>query len=69
MTKESIFHILKARDGWRVVLEGAESAFSSFGTLQEAAEAARKLAIASKPSRVILHASDGSVQAEKAFKA
>ena len=69
MKRESVIHILKARDGWRVVLEGAESAFNSFGSLKEAADAARKLAIASKPSRVILHASDGSVRAEKAFKA
>lgn len=57
-----VYHVTADGDGWSVTAEGAKSAVSSHPTKKQAVSAAREIAHASAPSRLVIHKQDGAVQ-------
>lgn len=57
-----IYHVTADGDGWSVRSEGAKGAVSRHSTKKEAVSAARDVAHASAPSRLVIHKQDGAVQ-------
>ena len=69
-TREQIvFHVLPQDDRWEVRGEGAQRATSVHETKREAVAAARQLARAREPSRLVVHRRDGTVQDSIAYGA
>lgn len=52
---------------WQVRRDGAVRATKTFGSQSDANEAAREIAEANQPSRVVVHGSDWSVQEREDF--
>lgn len=57
-----IYHVTPDGDGWSVKGEGAKGAVSRQPTKKEAVSAAREVAQANAPSRLVIHRQDGSIQ-------
>lgn len=57
-----VYHVTPDGDGWSVQGEGAKGAVSRHPTKKEAVSAAREVAQASAPSRLVIHRQDGSIQ-------
>lgn len=58
----SVYSVTAREDGWAVEKQGAERAVSVHPTKDEALERARALAAEHKPSELVVHRKDGSVQ-------
>lgn len=56
------YHVTADGDGWRVKGEGAKNAVSRHPTKKQAVSAARDLAHAKAPSRLVIHKQDGTIQ-------
>ena len=56
------YHLLPKDDGWTVRLEGSDEDLSVHGTKNEALDAARGVAQAHEPSRLVVHKADGTIQ-------
>lgn len=59
---DAVYHVAVDGDGWIVKGEGARHAVSRHATKKEAVNAARDVAHASAPSRLVIHKQDGAVQ-------
>jgi hypothetical protein len=60
-------HVAAVGDEGTLLAEGAKRATSRHATKKDAIAAGRELANAKKPSRLIIHKSDGSVQREHEY--
>jgi poly(hydroxyalkanoate) granule-associated protein len=60
--ERATYSVVAREDGWAVTQAGAERAFSLHATKEEALEAARSLAGGHKPSQLVIHRKDGTVQ-------
>jgi poly(hydroxyalkanoate) granule-associated protein len=58
----SVYSVTAREDGWAVEKQGAERAVSVHPTKDEALERARALAAEHRPSELVVHRKDGSVQ-------
>lgn len=58
----TVYSVAAREDGWAVERKGAERAVSLHATKDEALEAARALAGGSRPSELVVHRKDGTVQ-------
>ena len=61
-TPDLVYHVTADGDGWIVKGEGAKHAVSRHATKKEAVGAARDVAHANVPSRLVIHKQDGAVQ-------
>lgn len=61
-TPDVVYHVTADGDEWSVRAEGAKSAVSRHPTKKQAVSAARDVAHASAPSRLVIHKQDGAVQ-------
>lgn len=59
---EAIYHVAAEDEGWIVKGEGARQAVSRHPTKKEAVDAARDVAHAGAPSRLVIHRQDGTIQ-------
>ncbi len=57
-----VYHVTPDGDGWSVKSEGAKGHLSRHATKKEAVSAAREVAHASAPSRLVIHKQDGTIQ-------
>jgi hypothetical protein len=64
-----IYHVRKVEQGWAVELEGEPAPESIHGNKKSALGAARALAHADLPSRLVIHRMDGTVQDEASYEA
>jgi len=61
-TSAVVYHVTIDGDDWVVKSEGAKQAVSRHATKKEAVGAARHVAHAKAPSRLVIHNQDGAVQ-------
>lgn len=61
-TKATIYHVTRSGEQWAVELEGSSRASSLHSTKREAVSTARALASERRPSQLVIHRLDGSVQ-------
>ena len=66
-TKKAVYHVVPREKGWAVKQEGVAEPVSLHPTKNEALKAGRALGQAHKPSRLVIHKKDGTVQDSKAF--
>ncbi len=59
---DAVYHLVPSDDGWAVRAEGSKSDLSVHGTKREGLEAARGVAQAHEPSRLVVHKTDGTIQ-------
>jgi hypothetical protein len=59
--------VASADDGWSVRADGASSPISTHATKRDAVESARALARANAPSELVIHRTDGTVQARHSY--
>lgn len=68
MSSRKVYHVVPNADkGWRVQYEGAQRASSAHATKAEAVKAARQYAGNARPSQVIIHTKDGTIQTEYTY--
>jgi hypothetical protein len=67
MADRKVYHVAPHGEEWEVMAEGAERATSLHETKQKAIDAARALAMNQKPSQVIMHKEDGTIQREYTY--
>ena len=60
----SVYHIQQNETLWRVNTEGPDRGLSSFNQKHEAITHAKKLAMAHRPARIIVHARDGAIETD-----
>lgn len=65
----AVYSVVAREDGWAVERKGAERAVSLHATKDEALEAARAVAANHRPSELVVHRKDGSVQDTVAYEA
>jgi hypothetical protein len=58
----SVYHVVAEGDAWIVRAGGAKQAVSRHTTKKQAVGAARDIAHANAPSRLVIHKGDGAVQ-------
>ena len=63
------FSVALREDGWAVSLGGEAEARGVYPTKEEALEAARSVAAAHAPSRLVVHRKDGTVQDTLSYEA
>jgi uncharacterized protein YdaT len=69
MADRKVYHVAPSDDRWEVKAEGAQRATKLTDTKKEALAAAKDLAKNQKPSQVIIHKMDGTIQTEHTYKA
>jgi poly(hydroxyalkanoate) granule-associated protein len=57
-----VFHLVPEDEQWAVRREGEDEDVSAHRTKKAALDAARDLAYASEPSRIVVHRADGTIQ-------
>jgi len=62
--KRTVYHVASHPEGWQVKREGAERASSVHHTKAEAVQTARERAENNKPSQVVIHRRDGTIERE-----
>lgn len=62
------YHVRPAKDGWTVSPEGASAAASTHSTKRAAVTEARRLAGEHAPSQLVIHRTDGTVQARHSYE-
>jgi poly(hydroxyalkanoate) granule-associated protein len=65
----AVYSVVAREDGWAVEKQGAERAVSVHATKDEALESARGVAGRNKPSELVVHRKDGTVQDTIAYDA
>ncbi|HSM34780.1 MAG TPA: DUF2188 domain-containing protein [Longimicrobiales bacterium] len=63
----TVYHITPDGDEWAVQAENSERASSKHVSKRKALNAGRKLARNQKPSRLVVHRSDGTIQRQHAY--
>ena len=64
----AVYSVVAREDGWAVEKQGAERAVSVHATKDEALESARGVAGRNKPSELVVHRKDGTVQDTIAYE-
>lgn len=59
-----MYHVVPDGEYWRVKVEGSPLAGRRFRLKQDAIDYARRQAKANRPSQVVVHKSDGTIQTE-----
>lgn len=67
-TEPVAYHLVPRGDGWTVRLEGSDDNLSLHTTKNAALEAARNLAHAHLPSRLVVHRADGTIQTSYTYE-
>lgn len=62
------YHVRPAEDGWTVSPEGASAPASTHSTKRAAVTEARRLAGEHAPSQLVIHRTDGTVQARHSYE-
>ena len=62
------FHLLPKEEDWVVRTEGSDQDLSLHDTKESAVEAARGIARAHEPSRLVVHRSDGTIQTSYSYE-
>ncbi len=62
VSRSKTYHVKKSGDQWAIELEGASRATSLHATKKEAVSAARDLAAGKRPSQLVIHRVDGTIQ-------
>lgn len=62
------YHVRPAKDGWTVGTEGAGAPASTHSTKRAAVTEARRLAGKHAPSQLVIHRTDGTVQARHSYE-
>jgi poly(hydroxyalkanoate) granule-associated protein len=65
----AVYSVVAREDGWAVERKGAERAVSVHATKDEALERARALAAEHRPSELVVHRKDGTVQDTVSYEA
>lgn len=65
--KPTIYHVRQRNEGWAVEKEGGGDAIATHRTKRKAVKAGRDLAGGHRPSQLIIHRSDDSVQKEHSY--
>lgn len=63
-----VYHLLPRGEGWTVRLEGNDEKLSVHATKEEALDAARGVAHAHMPSRLVVHRADGTIQTSYTYE-
>lgn len=63
----AVYHVAPHEDGWKIALEGQKAPASVHPTKEAALTAAREIAKAAEPSRVVVHRMDGTIQTQFAY--
>lgn len=63
----AVFHLLPKDEDWTVRREGEDAELSVHDTKKQALDAARGIAQASEPSRLVVHRADGTIQATYSY--
>ena len=58
----AVYHVAPHEQGWKVGIEGQDAPASVHPTKEAALDAAREIAKAAEPSRVVVHRMDGTIQ-------
>ncbi len=64
----TVYDVTPHGQGWQVKRRGADRASSAHATKEEAVQAARALALANKPSQVVVHTKDGKIEFEWTYE-
>lgn len=67
--ERKVYHVASHDEGWKVEAEGASRATSVHGTKNEAVSAAKELAQGQRPSGVVIHKKDGTIQDQVSYDA
>jgi hypothetical protein len=62
------YHVRPTEDGWTVGPEGADAPASTHSTKRAAVTEARRLAGEHAPSQLVIHRTDGTVQARHSYE-
>lgn len=62
------YHLVPKGDGWTIHIEGSQTDIRRFDTKTSALDAARDLANAHMPSRLIVHRADGTIQTSHSYE-
>ena len=69
MADQTVYHVTKDGDEWVVKKEGSERASSRHDTKPGAVKAGKQFAENKRPSRVVIHKADGTIQEGHRFEA
>lgn len=64
MTSRTVYHVSPHGSGWKVQREGASRPARTFETKPPAESYARRVAKNNKPSQVVVHRQDGTIETE-----
>lgn len=62
------YHLVPKGDGWTIHIEGSQTDIRRFDTKNSALDAARDLANAHMPSRLVVHRADGTIQTSHSYE-
>lgn len=62
VSRMTVYHVKRSGDRWAVEIEGAARASSLHATKKEALAAARDFASNKRPSQLVIHRVDGTIQ-------
>jgi hypothetical protein len=68
VTNKRIYHVAPSKDRWEVKVEGAHRAAGLHDTKEQAVAAGRELARRQRPSELVVHKLDGSIQRQFMFE-
>ena len=66
---ETVIHVLPYGNFWKIKLAGERNYHSVYRTRADAIEAATHMAKSKRPSRLIVHREDGTVESEQDYNA
>lgn len=69
MADETVYHVTKDGDEWVVKKEGSERASSRHDTKPDAVKSGKQFAQNKRPSRVVVHKANGTIQEGHHFEA
>lgn len=64
MADRTVYHVVPDGSDWRVKVEGSALSGRKFSDKDDAISYARRQAKANRPSQVVVHKSDGTIQTE-----
>lgn len=67
--ERKVYHVTSHDEGWKVEAEGSSRATSVHGTKNEAVTSAKQLAQGQRPSAVVIHKMDGTIQDQVSYDA
>ncbi len=67
--ERKVYHVTRHDEGWKVEAEGSSRATSVHGTKNEAVTSAKQLAQGQRPSAVVIHKMDGTIQDQVSYDA